>query len=118
MSITKNGMARGLLLALVVGLMGCEQADARLKNLHAGMALDSVVPAMDGAKAARTDPFLYKGQYIQTMYFPRKGKSDSLSLTDRKMSPVVLIGGKVTGWGWDYWDSVAAANKIPVAPKK
>lgn len=118
MNITNRGVGRVVVLALAAGLMGCEQADSRLKNLHAGMALDSVVPAMEGAKASRTDPFLIQGQYIQTLYFPRKGKTDSVSLTDRKMSPVVAINGKVAGWGWTYWDSVAGANRIPVAEKK
>ncbi len=97
--------------------MGCEQSDPRLKNLRSGMGKDSVAVAMEGAAAKRTDPFLYKGQYIQTMYFPRKGKTDSASLTDRAMAPVIMIDGKVTGWGWPYWDSVAAVNHIPVAKK-
>jgi hypothetical protein len=37
---------------------------------------------------------------------------------DRNMEPVIVIDGKLAGWGWSYWDSLAAAHKIPVAPKR
>ncbi len=117
MKITMSGIVRVAVLGLVVAAMGCERSDPRLKNLRAGMGKDSVAVAMEGSAAQRTDPYLYKGQYIQTMYFPRKGKTDSASLADRAMAPIIMIDGKVTGWGWDYWDSVATANHIPVAKK-
>jgi hypothetical protein len=111
----KSGLA-----ALGLGLlsvMGCERGDARLERLTVGMAKDSVTAAMGGAPK-RLDPYLYKGQYIEALYYPKPGKTDSLSLTDRKMAPVVLIDGKLKGWGWVYWDSVAAANNIQVAAKE
>ena len=114
MQITKSGIARATALGLLVVAMGCERADPRLKNLHVGMVKDSVMVAMEGASPRRTDPFLYKGQYIEAMLFQQKGKTDPESLEDRKMAPVIVINGKLVGWGWDYWDSVAAANNIPV----
>lgn len=109
-------MQRALPVAILVVLAGCEGADRRLDNLSVGMARDSVMPAMEGAEPRRVDPYLYGGKYIEAMFFPRAGKTDPESLADRKMSPVIVIDGKVAGWGWAYWDSVATANKIDVPP--
>ena len=106
----------GLLIAgAVMALAACERADNRLEQLTVGIGKDSVLAVM-GTKPDRLDPFLNKGQYIEAMYFTRQGVADSTARTDRKMSPVVVINGKLVGWGWTYWDSVAGANNIPVAP--
>ena len=45
-----------------------------------------------------------------------EGPSDSLGRRD--FTPVVVVDGKLTGWSWQHWDSVAGANKIPVKPAK
>jgi hypothetical protein len=73
---------------------------------------------MEGDQPKRTDPYLIDGLYIESMFYPKRGKTDSLSLTDRKMTPVVVINGKLAGWGWPFWDSVAGSKNIPVAPAK
>ncbi len=116
MRITKSGIARLALLGFVVAAMACDRADPRLRQLRAGMGKDSVAVAM-GAAPRRLDPYLYKAQYIEVRYYQKQGKTDSASLQDRSMAPVITINGKVTGWGWDYLDSVAAANNIPVKKK-
>lgn len=112
--ITMRELGRISSLAALVLLLGCEGSDRRLDNLHVGMTRDSVKLAMDGAEPRRVDPYLNGGKYIEAMFFPRAGKTDPESLADRKMSPVVVIDGKVAGWGWGYWDSVATANRIEV----
>jgi len=117
MRITMWRAIRPLGLVGLLGFAACERADARLENLTAGISKDSAVAVM-GAQPKRIDPYLNNGQYIEAMYFPRAGKTDSASLTDRKMSPVVVINQKLAGWGWPFWDSVAAANSIPVAARK
>ena len=101
----------------VAGLIACERADTRLDNLTAGITKDSVTAVM-GGPPKRLDPYLIAGQYIETMYYSRLGKTDSASLTDRRMAPVVVINGKLAGWGWDFWDSTAEAHRIRVATKK
>lgn len=117
MQITLRRLTWGLAAATVLAMTGCERADPRLENLSAGIAKDSVISAMEGDQPKRTDPYLIDGLFIEAMLYPRKGKADSLSLTDRKMTPIVVINGKLAGWGWTYWDSVASSKKIPVAPK-
>jgi hypothetical protein len=48
----------------------------------------------------------------------RIAKNNRTLKSDRNMSPVVLIGGGVVGWGWEKWDSIAEANQVQVAPKQ
>ena len=52
------------------------------------------------------------------MYYPKTGSTDAKRLEPRSMTPVVAVNGALQGWGWAYWDSVAAANKYEVPPKK
>ena len=116
------------LLAIVAGCSG----DARLKTLEAGIPKDSVVKLMGVDSPQRVDPYLTGampprdrdgqgqeqptgGHYIEAMYYRQPGKTDSVA--DRKLSPVVVIDGKLAGWGWKSWDSIAGANKIAVAKK-
>ena len=113
MQITFRRVTQAILVAGVVATIGCEGSDPRLKKLAVGMPKDSVVATM-GEKAKRVDPYLYNGRYIEAMYYPRPGKSDA-EIEDRKMAPVVVINGKLAGWGWAYWDSVASSNHITVA---
>jgi hypothetical protein len=101
--------------ALLMLAAGCSRADARLEKLTAGIPKDSVIKIMGIEKPQRVDPYLTGGHYIEAMYFPLPGATDSAGLTDRKMSPVVVIDGALAGWGWTQWDSIAGANHIPVA---
>lgn len=109
---------RGLLVVLAfVTIAGCERADPRLDGLTVGIGKDSAVSVMEGPPTV-IEPYLINGQYIEGMYYARPGEADSASKAPRRMTPVVAVNGKLTGWGWDHWDSVAAANRIPVAPKE
>ncbi len=104
-------------VASLLAITACDRADPRIQNLTVGIPKDSVIAVMEGEAPKRIDPYLYNGQYIEAMLFPRQGKTDSAATADRNMTPVVVINGKLVGWGWDYWDSTAAANNIEVAPK-
>ncbi|MBM4187574.1 MAG: hypothetical protein FJ206_09705 [Gemmatimonadetes bacterium] len=107
---------RAVAVLAVLGALGCERADPRLEGLTIGIGKDSALAVMQAAPN-KLEPYLINGLYIEGMFYARPGKTDSASLAPRKMTPVVAVNGKVTGWGWDHWDSVAAANRIPVAPK-
>lgn len=107
-----------LALAATLLIAGCERADPRVKDLHVGQPKDSALVVM-GAAGQRGQAYLMNGRYIEA-YIIRKpgveGPSDSLSR--KQLTPVILVDGKVTGWNWKHWDSVAGANKIPVKPAK
>jgi hypothetical protein len=100
-------------LALLAVIAGCSSGDARYKTLAAGIPKDSVVKLMGAEKPQRVDPYLTNGQYIEAMYYRKPGQGDSVP--DRKLSPVVVVDGKLAGWGWKAWDSIAGVNKIQVA---
>ena len=104
-------------LAALLLVSACSSSDARLKELSAGISKDSVLAIMGVDKPQRADVFLVDGRYIEAMYFPAPGATDSASLTDRNMSPVIVVDGKLTAWGWKQWDSIATEHKIQVPPK-
>jgi hypothetical protein len=99
-------------LSLVAIVAGCS-GDARYQTLAVGIPKDSAVKLMGVEKPQRVDPYLTNGHYIEAMYYRKPGQGDSVP--DRKLSPVVVVDGKLVGWGWKTWDSVAEANHIPVA---
>ncbi|MGH7559714.1 MAG: hypothetical protein ACRENB_01710 [Gemmatimonadales bacterium] len=103
---------------VVLGLAACgPRADRRLERLSSGISVDSTLKVMGVDQANRTDAYLVQGKSVQALYFARPGASDSADLADRKMSPVVVIDGKVVGWGWEKWDSLAGVYQIQVAPR-
>lgn len=112
-------LRRPLLAALVLlALSACARKDARLEQLSAGISKDSVIAVMSGDQPHHVAPYLVSGHYIETLYFAKPGSgTDSASLADRNLSPAVLVDGKLAGWGWKMWDSIAGANKITVDPK-
>ena len=105
------------MLAGIVVLSGCERADPRLEHLTVGMGKDSALAVMQW-QPTKLEPYLVAGQYIEGMFYARPGTTDSASRQPRKMTPVVLVNGKLIGWGWEVWDSMAVKYNIPVAPKK
>jgi len=107
------------LLAVAIGslaIMGCTKDDPRLRNLDAGISKDSALAVLGVRTGERPATYLVKGQMIEAMMVRREGVEgplDSLPKTD--YSPVVIINGKLAGWGWKYWDSVS--NEIGVVQK-
>jgi hypothetical protein len=103
----------------VIALAGCQREDPRVKALSAGITKDSAMTVMEIPGSERPVSYLINGQFIETFVVRRtgvEGPRDSLSRS--QTTPVVVIGGQVAGWGWKYWDSVGAANGIPVKPEK
>jgi hypothetical protein len=101
------------LLAAAVGslaITGCSKDDPRLKDLRAGITKDSALAVLGGGTGERPEAYLVKGQMIEALMVRREGVEgplDSLPKTD--YNPVVMINGKLAGWGWKYWDSVSHA---------
>jgi len=102
-------------LSLLGGMIGCGGTDPRFKQLTVGISRDSALKVIGVEKPSRADPFLVNGHYIEVLYYTRTGAQEPVP--DRKMSPVVVVDGKLVGWGWRSLDSVAGANKLPVAAK-
>jgi hypothetical protein len=99
------------LLAVAIGslaILGCSKDDPRLKNLNAGISKDSALAVLGGGTGERPESYLVKGQMIEAVMVRREGVEgplDSLPKTD--YNPVVIINGKLAGWGWEYFDSLS-----------
>ena len=102
----------------------CE--DKRVKELDTGITRDSAVsvishdlrpgsPSDSFPNVYKRDRYLIAGKNIEVLYFtPNNEKQGKDSVPLKKLTPIVFIDYKLAGRGWDYWDSVRTANKIPI----
>ena len=115
---------------LLVGLScaaftaACE--DKRVKQVHAGMPRDSAISAIAQDLKPGSAPdslpnvyvrerYLIGGKNYEVLYFtPNDEKAGKDTLKYKKLTPLVLVDQRVVGRGWDFWDSVSRANKIPL----
>jgi len=105
--------------AAVLLLAGCQRDDPRVSDLAVGITRDSARTVMEIPGSERPVSYLINGQFIETFVVRRPGvEGPRDSLTRKQTTPVVIIGGQVAGWGWKFWDSVGAANSIPVEPAR
>ena len=120
----QRGRATALLVA-TTAMMLSACSDKRLDSLSKDIPRDSALKVLAGgqtgdslANVYKQETYLYNGQMINVLLYSKDGtkESDDPAVPDSKLTPVVTVGGKVTGWGWAYYDSVAKANNIPVKP--
>ena len=95
-----------------LAVAACSRPDPRFQKLTIGIPKDSAVRVIGVEKPNRIDPYLVNGHYLEAMYFAPPDANSAL--TDREMTPMVIIDGVLTAWGWKKWDSIATANKIIV----
>ncbi len=104
------------LVAVALGslaALGCSKDDSRLRGLTAGITKDSALAFIGENTPERPPAYFINGQLIEAIMLRREdaeGPPDSLS--HQQITPVIMINGKLAGWGWKYWDSVAGANNI------
>ena len=115
-------LVAGLSFAAVTA--ACE--DKRVKEIHTGMTRDSVMSAIshDLPKGSAPDslpnvylrePYLIGGKNIEVLYFTshdEKVGKDTVPFS--KLTPIVMVDNRVIGRGWEFWDSMSTANKIPL----
>lgn len=108
-------------------LSACE--DKRVKAVDTGMTRDQVISqlSVDAPKTGGADsmPNVYwreayfmNGKNYEVLYFSEDGKHATRPPADTAsfagLTPIVLIQNQMVGKGWDYWDSLSTANKIPL----
>ena len=109
----------------IVVISGC--GDARIENLSQGISRDSALAILSEGAAGgdslanvyKQETYLLDGRTTNVLFYHRRGvkqEADS-SVALSSLTPVVISDGKVTGWGWTYYDSLAKANNIPVQPR-
>lgn len=111
-------------------LIGCK--DTRLEKLSTGIARDSVLAIINEgasgdslARVYKQDSYLLpntKGNVLNAniLFYDRKGRkqAEDPNVAPDATTPIVTVDGKLTGWGWTYYDSLAKANNIPATPHK
>ena len=103
--------------AAALAVAGCQRGDPRVKSLTLGIPRDSAMVLMEVPSSERPYAYLIEGEFIETFVVRGPGvEGPRDSLTRKQMTPIVIIGGQLAGWGWDFWDSVGAAKNIPVTP--
>ncbi len=108
-------------LALVAG---CR--DKRVSQLKLGITRDSLMSVTAKGTFAtdsmpgiyRSDRYLVNGKVLEVLYFDPKDRKASIDTVPiGQLTPLVMYNGKLVAKGWSGWDSVAKANKIPVAKR-
>lgn len=109
--------------ALAVVLGAC--SDARIGKLTAGISRDSALKVINEgasgdslARVYKQETYLVNGKLVNVLFYNKDGikqASDS-TLAAADQTPIVTVGGSVTGWGWTHYDSVAKANNITPPP--
>jgi len=130
-----------LAVSLTVAVFTAACEDKRVKELDTGISRDSAVKviAQDAKPAANAgsgpskdslanvftrERYLIQGKNYEVLYFtpnneklrmpPQGGMLPPDSIPYKKLTPLVFVGDRLLGRGWDFWDSVSTANKIPL----
>jgi hypothetical protein len=108
--------------ALAIALSAC--GDSRINALELGISKDSVLKIIgQGAPADDSLPNVYRRvQFIVDSRFwdiflfdpkNRKAWIDPL-VTDRELTPIVVVSDKLEGTGWRYMDELTRKYKFQV----
>lgn len=120
------GLSRTAIVISLAGAATCLAAcgDARTSKLTAGISRDSALKVInDGgadslAHVYKQETYLVNGKHVNVLFYNKDGikqPSDS-TLSAKAQTPIVTVDGKVTGWGWAHYDSVAKANNFTPSP--
>jgi len=63
----------------------------------------------------RTETLVAKsGETFEVLYYYTDVKRRDDAITDDELTPIVLQGGKVVGWGWTFLDQETQKHEIRV----
>ena len=113
--------------AVSAALLTAACRDTRVDKLSEGISRDSVLAIINEgatsdslARVYRQETYLLpnlKGNVKvgNILFYNKKGikEADEPKLPDAETTPIVLADGKVIGWGWTFYDSVAKASQFP-----
>jgi hypothetical protein len=107
-------------------------SDTRLEKLSTGISRDSVLAIINEgasddslARIYRQETYLLpntKGNAFlgNILFYDKRGRkqAEDSTVAASETTPIVLSDGKVIGWGWTFYDSLAKANNIPQQAQK
>ena len=113
----------GILLSSLglLALSACQ--DKRIRELDVGISKDSaiailadgVVPNVDTIQNVyRHNRYFVQGKEFDIYLFDPQNRKlwNDPEVTDKELTPVVVIDGKVDGWGWGHMDDVTSKYSI------
>jgi hypothetical protein len=114
-----------------LAILAAACGDARIEKLSTGISRDSVLAIINEgetgdslARVYRQESYLLpnkKGNVFLSniLFYDKRGRkeADDPNVSAQSTTPIVVIDGKVVGWGWTYYDSLAKANNIPIKPR-
>ncbi len=98
--------------------------DSRVRSLELGISKDSVLKIIgEGAPPGDSLPNVYKRiqYFVDSKFFdiflfdPKNRKSwlDPL-VTDKELTPIIVVQDKLEGTGWSYADELTAKYKLQI----
>lgn len=120
-------MKRTLLILLSASLFAsCASVDTvrnqnrrKLAHLSIGMTKAEVLDVM-GTRTARflrgmesvtnphrTEMFTADERSVEVLFYQTDTKSRDDAVTDDELTPIILVDGKLAGWGWSFWNDRA-----------
>ena len=122
----KNILLIFISLTLLAGCSGLSQVRAdnreKLNGLSAGMSKQEVLNIM-GTETTQAQSSVITNPYRTEMhrssehvfeilfYYTDIQKKDG-AITDNELAPLVVIDGKLDGWGWSHWENVKRVYEI------
>lgn len=122
----KNILLIFISLTLLAGCSGLSQVRAdnreKLNGLSAGMSKQEVLNIM-GTETTQAQGSVITNPYRTEMhrssehvfeilfYYTDIQKKDG-AITDNELTPLVVIDGKLDGWGWSHWENVKRVYEI------
>ena len=105
--------------------------DTRIEKLSTGLSRDSALAIINEGAAGDSMARVYRQEsYLlpnlkgnvhvaNVLFYNKRGEKelDNPKLSADATTPIVVSDGKVIGWGWTYYDSLAKANNIPLKPR-
>jgi hypothetical protein len=114
-----------LLAAALISAAACAtsetEEDPRLSRLTVGMTRDVALRVLGDSTSSdslsniyRREMYLFGGMPLEILFYSRDGLKEGQgpAAAESTLRPVVLNMGRVTGWGWAHFDSVARVNEI------
>ena len=112
--------------ACATGQVLANQNNARIGTLQPGMTPEQVIahigPGIDAdflGNGALPNPFkteMYPAgddTFTLLFFYSQRTVADG-NITDDELMPVVFKNGLLDGWGWSYWEGVAAQYSIRI----
>ena len=94
-------------------------------SLSPGISKQEVLTAMGTKKITseygqiinnpyRTELYRHQGHAFELLLYYTDLKRRDGAITDDELTPLVILDGKLDGWGWSYWDGLVQKYELRV----